>query len=299
MHADNIAKKDINLSALNEKERSLSEIDNLTELIKSIAASDLEPELHTNYKDSNEKEEINLSILITKVEQLIEGERSREIRSQSRHFSKKNMLETPSTRLLNRFENWSFSDSELSFQKPHSKNENQKSEVDDCQTDLPNMPSFEDFAFVKNYIDLVLEFEDFHLKRKQHEEDVQTCYTQALIKSACEYINLKKKGQNTNTRFIHISKNLSINSVNISKDARKAREIYFKAAKFYNEMSTRRKPIANEMVQKSFMKIANASLICPEAVDSKTSFPLAETLGDVQNITYFTKILHNLEANEK
>lgn len=145
-----------------------------------------------------------------------------------------------------------------------------------------------DYQHVKQYVDSVLEFNNEMKKKKQHAEHIKYLFTEAVMKTAVEKINLAAKGHHGRMRLVQIASRLSINSIEISEDARKARDEYSKVAKIYNTTANQNfKPKINEYAKGGFQRILANDFQIDIDVGKNIPFPVYETGEDFQSTDEF------------
>lgn len=158
-----------------------------------------------------------------------------------------------------------------------------------------NVSTIDDYIQLKIFVDSVINFNHFIERRSYHEQRLEELLIDAAGKSVVEKVNLDKKGLSNNLRFTQIRKRLSMNSIDISEEARKSRVAYNREVQIYNEERVRITPIASEKIKNILHRILESNFEPPTVDTTKKMHPCYETANDIQSTEIFKKILNELQ----
>lgn len=121
--------------------------------------------------------------------------------------------------------------------------------------DLKYKQMIADCETIKQFVDQVLERDEYFNKKSEEKGKLTKAFEEAVINTEMEKMNLANKGI-VNKRYVDIMKRLSMNSKNISDEAVLTRDHYNKNAKTYNETIQALKEIKmSENVQKALTNV--------------------------------------------
>lgn len=144
-----------------------------------------------------------------------------------------------------------------------------------------------DCKIIKNFVDEILERDNYLNKKKVEKEQLTNLLEEAAIKTEIEKENLDNK-EISSKRICELMKRLSMNSKAISNEAYLAREEYNKSAKVYNDTIKNPKVIKiSENVQKAFTNILVFKDITNNHVNAEPYYITAKELYTSQQHKLF------------
>lgn len=159
--------------------------------------------------------------------------------------------------------------------------------------------SITDVNIIKKYIDSVLVFEDWHKNTLKDRDYLDKLLRDATMKTAIESLNLRKKGIFDTQRYVKLCKQLSINSIEISKTAAQARTKYNKEAKKMNEARVARILKLDDNVKAAFQNVLHSKLLSYATNIPKETHICYETAAELKQTALYHSILKDLLKEEQ
>lgn len=154
--------------------------------------------------------------------------------------------------------------------------------------------SITDVKTIKKFIDSVLKFEEWNLNTIKEREYLDKLFRDAAMQTAIESMNLQKKGFADTQRYVQLCKQLSINSIEISRTAALARTTYNQAAKRINDARLARIPKLDDNVKAAFRNVFYSKVLSYAAHISKEAHVYYETASDLKKTALYQSVLEEL-----